>query len=137
MTNEQIAVPTETRLAPVRYVLVGGSMAVLFAALVWLFHAAGLYGWMSSLLSSFCVSVPTFILHRRFTFGASGPLLTQIAGFTATALSNVPVGAGVVFLLVDILGVHPFISGLAATVGAAVLNYTLLSRVFKQQAAPA
>lgn len=110
-------------------------MAVLFAALVWLFHAAGLYGWTSSLLASLCVAFPTFILHRRFTFDASGPLLKQIVGYAATAISNVPAGVIVVFVLVDLLDVHPFISGLIATVVSAALNYMLLSRlVFVQKA---
>src|SRR5690242_16055803 len=93
-----------TRHMPVRYVMVGGSMAVIFAALVWAFHAAGLYGWVSSLMASLCVAVPTVFLHRYFTFGVEGSFIKQATGTLAIAASNVPIGALTIFALVDVLG---------------------------------
>jgi len=115
-----------------RYLLVGGTMAALYALLVWAYHSAGLVGWLASLLASTSVAGPTFALHRRFTFGASGPLLGQFLGYLSTVVINVPFGAVTVYLLLDVLGIHPFISGLGATVVTAVLNFVLLSRlVFK------
>ena len=114
-----------------RYLMVGGSMAALFALLVWAYHTAGLYGWAASLLASASVAGPTFVLHRRFTFGASGPLLGQFLGFVSAVAINIPFGAATVYLLLDVLGIHPFISGLGATVVASLLNYVVLSRVFK------
>ena len=121
------------RLTQVRYLLVGASMAALFALFVWVYHAAGLYGWAAGLLASGSVAGPTFALHRRFTFGASGPLLKQFLGYLSTVAFNLPFGVLTVYILLDVLGIHPFVSGLAATVVASLLNYALLSRlVFKR-----
>lgn len=120
----------------VRYLLVGASMAALFALLVWGSHSVGLRGWVASALSTMTVAVPTFLLHRYFTFDAPGPLIPQLAGYLTTVAFNVPVGMVTVYLLLDVLGVHAFISGLAATVVASLLNYLLLSRlVFRPSAA--
>jgi putative flippase GtrA len=118
-----------------RYVMVGGSMSLLFATLVWAFHSAGLYGWLSSLLASVCVSIPTVFLHRYFTFGVEGSFISQAMGTLAIAASNVPMGVLTIFLLVDVLEWNAFLSGLIATVIVALFNYTIFSRiVFKKPA---
>ena len=113
-------------------------MALLNAALVWSFHAAGLYGFVSSFFSGCVVIVPTVLLHRYFTFGVRGSLVAQAMGTVAIAASNVPIGVLTVFLLVDVLEWNAFISSLIATVVAAVLNYAVFSRyVFKKKRASA
>jgi putative flippase GtrA len=127
--------PTTLMPQSLRYLVVGGSMALLNAVLVWTFHAAGLYGFVSSFLSGCCVIVPTVLLHRYFTFGVKGPLLAQAMGTVAIAASNVPIGMLTVFVLVDVLEWNAFISSLIATAIAAVLNYTVFARfVFKKRA---
>jgi putative flippase GtrA len=117
----------------IRYLLVGGAMAMLFALFVWVYHAAGLHGWAASMLATASVAGPTFALHRYFTFVSPGPMLGQLVGFVSTVAFNVPVGAVTVYMLLDVLGIHPFISGLGATVVASLLNYVVLSKlVFKR-----
>jgi len=119
-----------------RYFLVGGSMSLGFAGLLWAFHSAGLYGWLSSVLASACMTIPTVLLHRYFTFGVEGSLVSQAAGTLAIAAWNLPVGAGIVFMLVDLLGWNAFVSGLIATSAAALLNYTLFTRVVFRRPTP-
>jgi putative flippase GtrA len=114
--------------------MVGGSLSLVYAALVWAFHSSGLYGWLSSLVASFLVTIPTVFLHRYFTFGVHGPFMAQALGTVAIAAANVPMGVLTIFLLVDLLGWHPFLSGLIATAIVALFNYTVFSRVvFKKR----
>lgn len=117
-----------------RYIMVGGSLSVLYAALLWAFHSLGLYGWLSSLVASFLVTIPTVLLHRYFTFGVQGSFIAQALGTVAIAAANVPMGVLTILLLVDVLGWHPFLSGLIATAFVALFNYAVFSRVvFKKR----
>jgi putative flippase GtrA len=111
-------------------------MSLLFAALVWAFHSAGLYGWLSSILASVFVSIPTVLLHRYFTFGVEGSFVSQAMGTLGIAASNVPMGVVTIFLLVDVLEWNAFVSGLIATAIVALFNYAVFSRfVFRKPAA--
>src|SRR5437762_2732529 len=87
-----------------RHFLVGGSMSLGFAGLLWAFHSDRPDGWLSSVLASACRTIPTGLRRRCFTFGVEGSFVSQAAGTLAIAAWNLPVGAGIVFMLVDLLG---------------------------------
>lgn len=119
-----------------RYIIVGGSLSVVYAALLWAFHSAGLYGWLSSLVASFWVTIPTILLHRYFTFGVQGSFIAQALGTVAIAAANVPMGVITILLLVDVLGWHPFLSGLISTAIIALFNYAVFSRIVFKKSLP-
>ena len=121
----------------IRYACVGGSMVLLYASLLWLIvHLTGLPGGVSSLLTVVVLIPTTFFLQRRLTFRSHGPVLAEFTNFLAVVVLAIPLGTFIIFVLVDLLHLNPFIGGLVASGSQPLFTYILQARlVFRRNGA--
>jgi putative flippase GtrA len=136
--NERVAPGFETLRAEVRrlgrYILAGGSMALLSAALLWLFTSVSdLPAGVLAVAAGLIVAPATYLLHRYYTFKSDNAVPFEAAGFLGIVLMNYPLSILIVFVSVDLLGLHPFAGGLLAALIPPGVNYVLHTRVVFSQ----
>lgn len=118
----------ETRTA--RYVLVGGSLAVFSAALIWSIVAiTALPAAIAAIGAAIVVTPLTYACHRYYTFRSENNAAFEFAAFVFVVLLNIPLGIACVFLFADIVGINPFIAGLLAAAIPPIFNYILHTHV--------
>lgn len=111
-------------MSGLRFLIVGGTCALLHNLIMIAGDFAGLHYVVSSLISYCVVVVTGYALHRAFTFRGSA----QNASFPRYALAmaaNLPLSIAVMFVLVDLVGLPVFIAAPAATVLLFVWNFTV------------
>jgi putative flippase GtrA len=105
-------------------------MALLSAALLWLFTSVSeLPAGVLAVATGLIVAPATYLLHRYYTFKSDNTITFEAAGFLGVVLMNYPLSILIVFVSVDLLGVHAFIGGLLASLIPPVVNYVLHTRL--------
>ena len=110
----------------VRFLLVGGVNTALAYGLFVLFYlvlgdSIGHFG--SLALSYLIATLVAFVLHRRFTFRASGRMLLDFVRFESVYVVMFAVNAAGLLLLVDVLGWAPVVAQALLVVVTTVISY--------------
>ena len=110
---------------PVLYAVCGGSGVALdfliFAACV----GSGLSPQIANLAGYTAGTVLSFVLNRAITFRVFDAPVRRLASFFAVAGGGYVCSAIVIFVLVDGIGVGPFLAKAVAIVAASVLQFVL------------
>jgi putative flippase GtrA len=113
-------------LQALRYLMVGGTMALLYAILVPVFiEVASAPPWAASLAASAVVTPPTFLAQKLFTFRATGVVRRQFASFMVVVVVVLLLGAALVTLLIDGFGLPAGIASVSTAVTMPLVSYAL------------
>jgi putative flippase GtrA len=112
-----------------RYVLAGGLLSLFgAAALVVVVAATALPAGLASLATQLAIAPLAYYTHRNYTFRSQNQITYEFSAFASVFALNYPLGAIIVFIGVDLLGVPTFVGGLLAAALLPLLNYALHTR---------
>ncbi len=127
--SPQVA-PTQQRL--VRFALVGGVGFLVDATVLTLLVNGMGYGHYASRAVSFTLAVTvTWLLNRRWVFGAGPPTRREYSGYFVVQLSGAVINLGVYVLLIELvprLAAIPVLPLAAGAVVALLSNFLLVQR---------
>jgi putative flippase GtrA len=119
----------------VRYLLAGGTLAVLGVTLLTAIVAVtSVPAGLASLGAALTITPLTYLTHRHYTFRSDNQVSYEMGAFLSVVALNYPLGAALVFVLVDLLHLPVFSGGLLATALLPVINYVLHTKwVFRNR----
>src|SRR5262245_25146969 len=113
-----------------RYLLVGGANFLLSWSLLWLFTAVLHWPYLVSTVAAFCAAL--LFGHRRnrfFTFRATDQsYLPQLRRYSATMLAALGISVFLMWVLVDLGGIHYLLANFFVAVIVALLSFWINSR---------
>lgn len=120
---------------PLRYLLSGGTAAVVNLVLLALFvEVLGLWYLAAAMLAFTLALLVSFTLQKFFTFadqmGTRSTLTRQFSVYTTVALANVAINTLLVYLLVERLRLHYLASQIAASAAIALYSFFVYRAVF-------
>ena len=107
----------------VRFLLVGGVNTVLAYVLFVLFYTLGLAHVGALALAYLIATLVAFVLHRRFTFRVSGPLLLDFVRFESVYVVMFIINGLGLVLLVDVAGWPALLAQALLVVVTTVVSY--------------
>jgi putative flippase GtrA len=108
---------------PVRYLLVAGTVSVLYLGLLAAVLATGIHYMLAVLVAQVVTIGVAFPSYRRLIFRSSGPWRHDLPRFVGVWGGGFVAGFVATPLLVELTGMHPFVAQLVAVVAVAVLSY--------------
>lgn len=109
------------------YLLVGGFTTGLDLFLYWLFvDIINIWYILAAATISPFTLFLNYLLHRKKTFKSTEAKIIQIPKYLSLVLTNYFAGLSVLYMFVDIVGLHYFIGRLATMGVIMVWNYTAL-----------
>lgn len=111
----------------VRFLLVGGSGALGYVALSYLFFVLGLSQWVASSTAYLCLIPVVFLLQKHFVFQSNASGGRSFFRYVAIQAVSVLISA-VIPALTARVGLHPLASYLLVAVSAASVSYLLQLR---------
>ena len=88
---------------------------------VWYLHAAAVISPVTLTLN--------YTLHRAFTFQSTGKKRTQLTKYVGLVITNYLIGLGLLYVVVDVAGVHYFIGRLIVFGVIMIWNFLALKLV--------
>lgn len=106
-----------------RYVLVAGTTAIAYLALVAIGLAAGLHYMLAILLAQMVTILGAFPFYRHFVFQSRSRIAVDFIRFLTVWSSGMVAGLIVTPLLVELLGLGPLFAQTVAIVAVSVLSF--------------
>jgi putative flippase GtrA len=114
-----------------RYLLVGGTCALLGNSILIGFDLLGITYFVSSVVSFGVNVLLAYGLHTRWTFQTRRSFAGLIRYGAAMAI-NLPFSLALLFMLIDIGGLRMFVAAPLATVIQTAFNYLVATRLFRR-----
>lgn len=117
---------------PVRFLIAGGSAAAVEYAVflvMMLLSSAAAFVVVSQIASYLCGFVVSFWLQRNWVYKSAGPLKKELTKYLLLALINLLLSGGVIWLLVDVGSVQPFIAKIIVMIMVAAWNYVIFGKI--------
>jgi putative flippase GtrA len=132
---------------PLRYILSGGSAALVnFSLLALLVEAFGLWYLAAAVIAFTIALLASFTLQKFFTFSnhaRSKHILTrQFVVYATIALANIAINTLIVYLLVELLSFHYLLAQVVSSATIALYSFFIYRALFQgallpQEGAPA
>jgi len=119
----------------IRFALVGGCNAVIYAVATAVYFETGYFGEKLASALGFLTAVPfAFFAHRFFTFASRGAIGGEWLRFVVAQFASMGTSLGAMWLAVDVLGWHLAYGIFAGIVLVPIMTFLVLNRlVFKHQ----
>ena len=112
-----------------RFLVVGGVCFCLNLAVLYLgTEALGLHYLVSMLLSIIAVTITGWWMNRKFTFGSTDRnVVSEASRYGSATFASMVFAMALMFVLVDLFGIHYLVASAFIAVGMTVVNFLLHS----------
>jgi putative flippase GtrA len=115
-----------------RYLLVGGTMALISNVILIAFDHFGISYVLSCVVAFVITLILAYGLHTHWTFGAERSLGGLLRYGAAMAL-NLPLSVALLFVLVSLAGLPMAVAAPGATIALTVFNYLIAAALFRSR----